>query len=227
MEKLEENFSARYRQMLDSELLTLASDRANLVPHAASALEAELQTRRLTGSETAVSPNTEAACPLCDSFMDSGARLLYGAPVCGSCSSSFFRRRVLAHFIDEAYFFIVVPIILVMLFVQLHVRQPLVPVVMLVLLFYLLRDAYGLDIGKRLTGLEVIDTSTGKSTGFIGAFNRNLALLVPFAPIIMAFQIGAGPRLGDEWARTRVVVRKYRDRAPFAVEREASAASAG
>lgn len=221
-----ENFSARYHEMEDSELLALAKDRANLVPHAANALEAELQTRQLTASELSPAQGIETVCVLCDSFIGSEAKVLYGQQVCSTCSSSFFRRRVLAHFVDEAYFFIVVPVILGMVAIQLHVQRPLVPVVMLVLLFYLLRDAYGLDIGKRLTGLEVIDTTTGKRTGFVGAFNRNFPLLVPFVPLIVAFEIQGGPRIGDGWAHTRVVLKKYRDKAPFSVSSGVSVTAA-
>jgi uncharacterized RDD family membrane protein YckC len=216
-------FAARYSEMSDLELLALANDRLNLIPEAVDALDVELKARQLLGTATSdylsdgMAGDGEKLCPLCESCsgMSSRARLLYGQYVCADCSAGFWRRRALAHLIDELFCIFVVPIVLATVFLQFHLRMPILAIVSLLLLNYLLRDAHGLDIGKRLTGLEVIDTRTGKPTGFVGAFNRNLPLLLPIAPIVMAFQMRRGPRMGDRWAGTRVVLKKYRDKAPF------------
>ncbi|MCP3902337.1 MAG: hypothetical protein GY715_01770 [Planctomycetes bacterium] len=38
---------------------------------------------------------------------------------------------------------------------------------------------------------------------------RNLPLLIPLAPLFIAFSLLKGKRLGDGWANTRVVWNKY------------------
>jgi uncharacterized RDD family membrane protein YckC len=81
---------------------------------------------------------------------------------------------------------------------------------------WLLKDGFhGHSFGKSLLGLQVVDIDTGQGAGFGASFKRNLPMLIPFAPLVAAFQMSRGPRLGDGWANTRVVWKKYLGRGPF------------
>jgi uncharacterized RDD family membrane protein YckC len=73
----------------------------------------------------------------------------------------------------------------------------------------------GQSLGKRAMGLQVVDAGTGQGAGLGASFRRNLPMLIPFAPLVAAFQMTRGPRLGDGWANTRVIWKKHRGRGPF------------
>jgi uncharacterized RDD family membrane protein YckC len=81
---------------------------------------------------------------------------------------------------------------------------------------WLFRDGFGgRSFGKSVMGLQVVDAETGQGAGFGASFKRNLPMLIPFAPLVAAFQMTRGPRLGDGWAQTRVVWTKHQGRGPF------------
>ena len=158
------------------------------------------------------------ACPLCgrDRWMGSKARLLYGVPVCSRCSVGFTNRRQAAFVVDAVIFWV----LLFALFAVTGVTDPdtargaaffLVPV------FGLKDGLRGSSPGKALLGVQVVNDRTGTPGGWGAAFRRNLILMVPFVPLIIAFTLGPGKRWGDTWGRTRVIWKKYRDRTPFAV----------
>jgi len=75
----------------------------------------------------------------------------------------------------------------------------------------------GMSPGKRILGLQVINTVTGVPAKFVDSLKRNLILVVPVLPIVVAVQIFSanGVRIGDEWAQTKVIWKQYADRAPF------------
>src|SRR5205807_9716007 len=82
----------------------------------------------------------------------------------------------------------------------------------------MLRDGFnGMSPGKRILGLQVINTVSGVPAKFGDSFKRNLILAVPVLPLVVAIQIftANGVRLGDEWAHTKVIWKQYADRAPF------------
>ncbi|MEO0586318.1 MAG: RDD family protein [Planctomycetota bacterium] len=84
---------------------------------------------------------------------------------------------------------------------------------------------------KALLGVRVVDTETGELIGFGQSFKRNLphvgiATAAAQVPVIGAFaslgvyiavavQLCAGPRLGDTWAKTKVIWDKHRDHPIF------------
>lgn len=83
---------------------------------------------------------------------------------------------------------------------------------------FLFKDGFaGQSPGKALMGVQVLDERTGRPAGFLASFKRNLPLLIPLLPIYVAFKLLKGYRLGDKWANTKVVWKKYKDKAPFAV----------
>ena len=122
---------------------------------------------------------------------------------------------MLAHFIDDFVFWILVPILGSVAFLRIHQEEWIAILVVLMLLLYLLKDGRGLSVGKLFTGIEVVDVRTAKPAGYLASLKRNIPLLIPFVPLIIALQIPAGVRLGDGWAHTRVVLKKYRDKSPF------------
>jgi hypothetical protein len=84
------------------------------------------------------------------------------------------------------------------------------------LLVWLCKDGLrGYSPGKAMAGVQVLDVASRKPAGLWASFKRNLPLAIPFMVLIVAFQLLRGPRTGDRWARTRVVWRKYIDKAPF------------
>ena len=214
-------FEEEYRHLLDSELLRLAAQRSDLVPEAALALDAELESRHLGASaDRGTSDNqfSNEKCPLCGSMDAMGwqARLLYEKPVCGRCSRSLWNRRAVAHYIDLFFYLGIVPVIGISVFSTLGVDW-FTSFILVAFSLYLLRDGPRLSIGKALAGVEVIDTHTNQRAGFVASLKRNLPLFLPFAPIIVAFQMKKGPRLGDGWANTRVILKKYRGKEPFII----------
>ena len=67
----------------------------------------------------------------------------------------------------------------------------------------------------RLWG-QVGNETTSQPAGFVASFKRNLPLIIPLVILLVASQLREGHRIGDGWARTRVVWKRYRDKAPFA-----------
>jgi hypothetical protein len=80
----------------------------------------------------------------------------------------------------------------------------------------------GVSAGKWLTGLQVVDDRRGTPIGFARSIRRNLILLIPLMPIVLAFQMRGGPRWGEGWAGTRVVIRKRRAARAFSVTEDPS-----
>ncbi len=80
--------------------------------------------------------------------------------------------------------------------------------------YLLTRDALpfldGQSIGKKLIGLRVVDESGAALTGNYGpCVVRNAVLFIPFFPLVelVVMLTNDGTlRLGDQWAKTRVVV---------------------
>ena len=64
-------------------------------------------------------------------------------------------------------------------------------------------------------GLQVVDSVSREPIGFEQSFRRNLGLIIPIVPLIIASQMRRGPRCGDHWAGTTVIWKKYGDKAPF------------
>jgi uncharacterized RDD family membrane protein YckC len=78
------------------------------------------------------------------------------------------------------------------------------------------KDAFaGRSPGKWLLGLRVVDRDTAKPISLLQSIERNLPLVIPFAPLIAAIQINKGPRLGDGWANTKVIWTKYANNLVF------------
>jgi uncharacterized RDD family membrane protein YckC len=168
-------------------------------------------------------PDRDGPCPLCGDTTKMGprARVLYEYWICRRCSSAMVNRRSLAWLLD------LIPLwglLLVLGFtvgaVGAAARMDVSPIAAvlpwLVYVVWLLKDGFdGHSPGKWLMGLQVVDIDSGQGAGLLASFKRNLPLLIPFAPLVAALQLSRGTRLGDGWAHTRVVWKKYRGRGPF------------
>jgi uncharacterized RDD family membrane protein YckC len=89
---------------------------------------------------------------------------------------------------------------------------------LIVSLSFFFKDGFrGCSPGKAIMGIQVINITSGKAAGFWSSFKRNLPLIIPFMPVIIDSRIRKGNRIGDGWANTRVIWKKYNDKAPFMV----------
>lgn len=170
-------------------------------------------------------------CPLCgDVTHMNKAKSLYGHSVCHKCYVGFANRRQLAFGIDNTLGLIpwmlpLLPVIfgisLVML--ALGASEQTMDSAMNMLLWLLLaplaccKDCFsGHSLGKYICGVRVIDETTGKPGGLAASFKRNLPLVIPVIPLVVAFQLRSGHRTGDGWSNTKVIWKKYADHPIFA-----------
>lgn len=189
----------------------------------------------------AVSVATERACPLCGrsdkKYLVSG-KVLYDHKVCRKCFNSFLNRRQLAFLLDIVLFTVIVLFInyvggfivgfLIAYSTGEVTEEDLATIEGMFTLFnyglyffwYLLKDGFrGASLGKALTGIRVIDDTTGQPIGFGKSARRNWPIvllgLVPFAWLIIGATMGKGYRIGDRAAKTKVIWKKYQQNPVF------------
>jgi len=174
---------------------------------------------------------THTACPLCgnEKRMRKRTREIYGRTVCKRCADRFVGRRQLAYVLDFLAFYLFSGVLGAIAGAVLVARDPdvsteaLEATGMLVgygaVPLFLFRDSWaGRSIGKILLGLQTVDDRTGAPIGVSASIRRTLPLLIPFVPLIVAFQLYRSRRWGDGWARSRVVWKRYGDSPVFAPE---------
>jgi hypothetical protein len=89
-------------------------------------------------------------------------------------------------------------------------------------LLFPFKDGFaGRSPGKWLFGLQVVRRGSLRPVGFLRSLRRNLLLAIPVlqavVALIIAYDVWQGEdRLGDGWAGTRVIWRKYARELPFA-----------
>ena len=184
-------------------------------------------------------PASAPQCCLCGNWLQFGSKPLYGYQVCPKCHSDFAWKRAFAHLIDivalTAVVWVLVIVVMVIGVVIVGIgnsaagdKGATAGAILFIFLYacillasyglFLIRDGFnGQSPGKRVLGLQVINSLTGTPSKFGDSFKRNLILLVPVLPIVVAVQIFTtnGLRIGDEWAQTKVIWLQYADRAPF------------
>lgn len=156
----------------------------------------------------------KGTCPLCGRVRHEAVEL-YGEAVCSRCSREFAERRALAFLVDYIGFMLIYPVTLV----ALGLPKSYNALLFLGHLMFPLKDGFkGYSPGKRVLGLQVVNRA-GEPVGFWESLRRNLVFVVPFAPIVIAFQLrkGKGPRFGDDELGTRVIWKKYAGRSVFRV----------
>ena len=168
-------------------------------------------------------PDRDGPCPLCGGTTKMGprARVLYEYWICRKCSSGMVNRRQFAWLLDVAVLYLVLFMVAFVVGAAGSVAKADISAVIAVLpwLLYaawLFKDGFnGHSPGNAAMGVQAVDVDTGQGAGFGASLKRNLPLLIPFAPLVAAFQMSRGPRLGDGWANTRVVWKKHQGRGPF------------
>ena len=184
-------------------------------------------------------PASAPQCCLCGNWLQFGSKPLYGYQVCPKCHSDFAWKRAFAYILDAVFINVIMGVLfvvaLIVMFVivgaaqSAHNDDAATAGAMLFLFMYaggfllafaliILRDGFnGMSPGKRILGLQVINTVSGVPAKLGDSFKRNIILAVPVLPIVVAVQIftANGVRIGDEWAQTKVIWKQYADRAPF------------
>ncbi len=166
-------------------------------------------------------------CPLCETDRpDRKFRLLYGHPICHKCYYAFANRRQLGYIIDSVLwsgfqFALFAAIGAMIAAVVLSPDWDLIESLFQVggwglALVFIGKDMFqGRSPGKAICGVMVVEEVTFQPTGFKQSWKRNLPLVIPFVPLIVAFTLAKGHRWGDGWANTRVVWTKYRHHPVF------------
>jgi len=172
-------------------------------------------------------PEIPQTCLLCGRGKHmNDVRTLYGHLVCKKCYYSFANRREFAYFVDILGYWAIC-LVAVTVFGALmgaagssqQEIQNMASAVAWILfpLILLFKDCFsGQSAGKAMCGVKVIDETTGEPGGLGASFQRNLPLLVPFVPLVVAFQLRKGHRTGDGWSNTKVIWKKYANHPIFA-----------
>jgi uncharacterized RDD family membrane protein YckC len=174
----------------------------------------------------AVRQTYQGNCPLCHRRPVT-AKAIYGHPVCKKCFYAFANRRQLGYLVDAV---LVTVINLGLVFALDTTLAGTDPVVVSVINFavgaalfcvFVMKDGFtGASPGKKLADIQVLDERTGQPIGFGQSFKRNSVLLfglIPFAGglvnlvivIVIAVQVAKGYRLGDRFAKTRAIWKRY------------------
>jgi uncharacterized RDD family membrane protein YckC len=174
---------------------------------------------------------SQSLCPLCNK-RPVGSKAIYFHPVCRKCFYGFVNRRQGAYLLDGLIYLIPAFSLSYMITYEVRVlmAQPLTLVQQSVLnlligiplnVLFLMKDGFGgYSPGKRLTGVQVVDKTTGQPIGFGQSLKRNAVLAIGLIPllgglivliieIVINFQLGRGYRIGDPYAHTRVIWAKY------------------
>jgi uncharacterized RDD family membrane protein YckC len=168
-------------------------------------------------------------CPLCsdESVLRRSRKRLYGHEVCTKCVNRFANRRQLAWILDVVLFRIAafaagIGLGLFLVAVHMDIEATLDtiywPLLIGELAVFICKDGFnGYSPGKVICGVQVLDIETGVPVGFGVSFKRNLPTLIPFMPLVIAYQVIKGRRTGDKWARTKVIWNRYAGNPVFAV----------
>lgn len=159
-----------------------------------------------------------AACPICrDSARMKRPKTLYGHQVCRRCWARFMNRRQIAWIVDTIGIGFVVGLFLGLLFPGNADDSSSGVLNLIFVTYFVFKDGFaGQSLGKAMCGVQVVHQDSGEPTGFGRSFLRNWILLLPFVPLVVAFTMGKGPRLGDEMGKTKVIWKRYRDSPVFA-----------
>jgi uncharacterized RDD family membrane protein YckC/predicted RNA-binding Zn-ribbon protein involved in translation (DUF1610 family) len=181
-------------------------------------------------SAAAIPEADQATCPICDRLVRAKRmRKLYDVPVCHKCSNGFANRRQLGWIIDHVASIALsalVGFLVVMMFPQAfppgRTTTPVEDVFwiafswVLVPMLFAFKDGFGgYSPGKWLCGVRAVDRDTREPISFLQSFKRNLVLIIPVVPLLVALQLIKGPRSGDKWANTCVIWEKKAFRMPF------------
>jgi hypothetical protein len=187
----------------------------------------EIITGGTQGQPISAGTSVPTFCPLCGSGneMGSKAKALYGYWVCRKCYFGFANRRQFAYFVDTMLWLgvsygigTVAGIFMRSIGLAQYAINGIAKVFdYLIFPLFAMKDGLfnGASPGKALMGLQSLDQSSGQPAGWMQSLKRNLVLIIPVVPIIIAFQLCQGYRWGDHWGKTRIIWKKYKDKIPF------------
>lgn len=162
----------------------------------------------------------QPTCPLCGGTKRMRRPLkLYGTPVCKKCYYRFASRRQFAFLIDWLLWLPIsvgggqaVDLGLSTAGMSATTRGGTAFAlfwIVLPLIFFCKDGFGGHSPGKFLMGVKVIDRKSYEPIGVAASLKRNLPLLVPFMWLVVAYLLQDGRRLGDGWANSKVIWKKY------------------
>ena len=163
--------------------------------------------------------STGESCPLCGRTKGMNhKKLLYGYKVCKKCRNGFANRRQFAFFIDS-FLIQIAQVACVMVVAAVLPSSGGA----LTLTSYgsfigllLVKDSFaGCSPGKAMMGVQAVNRETYQPIGLGRAAARNLPVLIPFMPLIIGSVLLKGFRIGDGWAKSKVIWRKYADNPVF------------
>ena len=154
-------------------------------------------------TNTARTPSADAGaiqahCPLCDRLIKKPhkAKTLHGVRVCRKCRNAFANLRQAAYIVDGVLWYFAAAAVVYLLEAYVLGPQGDAPVVLtlfglgsaggfvdqwiLPLIFFCKDGFSGASPGKRLCGVQVVDTDTREPISFGRSFKRNLVLVIPF-----------------------------------------------
>ncbi|MCK6459530.1 MAG: RDD family protein [Planctomycetes bacterium] len=162
---------------------------------------------------------SDTPCPLCGSAQKmKRPRVLYGHQVCRRCWSGFITRRQLAWIVDVFFLQFVVGFLFGFFGAMAGSgKEPATgPIVLAFVGVLAFKDGFaGHSFGKWICGVQVVDRESGTPAGFGRSFLRNWVAAIPLMPLVIAFSMNRGPRIGDGMAKTRVIWKRYRDHPVF------------
>lgn len=169
-------------------------------------------------------------CPICErTCKPKKTRKLFDVRVCRKCSNAFVNRRQGAYILDWLLLYLLAFVegaALALMFpemfdaahedtLELNLFWIFNSWVFLPLLFCFKDGFNGYSPGKWLCGIRVVDWNSREPIRMAQSFKRNLILMIPFLPLVVALQLIKGVRSGDKWAKTCVIWKKYAHRMPF------------
>ena len=144
-----------------------------------------------------------STCPLCNGVCEDSKATIFDLPAHRACINGYSLRRGVAYVIDRM-------ILLgggISIYAVLGPKDDNLAFVLWVVAFgvWFIRDSLsGRFLGKAIMGLRVAGNMEGQPPTLAQSVKRNLPLFIPFAPIVAAFQIGHGRRMGENGAGTWV-----------------------
>jgi len=156
-------------------------------------------------------------------------RKIYEQQVCSLCFNKFLNRRQLSYLIDG--FVYTVPLAGIIFLAARSLKNlnlsdwkvlAILGAIQIVIGFlFAFKDGFnGYSPGKFCTDLQVLDEISGRPIPFGKSLKRNWVLVIATVPVVgtlaglvffikIARQIGNGYRVGDRYAKTRVIWKKY------------------
>lgn len=169
----------------------------------------------------------QGRCSLCEKeVLQKQSKTLYNSIVCPKCYYGFANRRQLAFLIDFLIFRVILfflmfaygALLATIKSIEIPINQSRLFFEIIMWPIFLIKDGFdGQSIGKKLMGVTVIREDKGDSADFPDSFKRNLPLLIPFMFLIIACRLEKGKRIGDGWAKTKVIWNKYKNQELFRV----------